>query len=53
MSSAITMLLMGFYVVLAVVTAFEKRWPTCLYWVGAVIVTSGVLWMSARMEIPR
>lgn len=41
MSSTLTAL--GFYAVLAAVTAFEKRWPACLYWVGAVIVTSGLL----------
>ncbi len=53
MSSVLTSLLIGTYVGLAVVCAFEKRWPVCLYWVGAAIVTGGVLWMSTRMEISK
>lgn len=53
MSSTLTALLIGAYVVLAAVYAFEKKWPVCLYWIGAAIVTGGVLWMSARMEVPK
>lgn len=53
MSHVVTSLLMGTYVVLATVCAFEKRWPVCLYWVGGAIVTGGMLWMSVRMEIPK
>jgi hypothetical protein len=53
MSHVTTALLIAAYVLLAGTCAFEKRWPVCLYWVGAVIVTGGVLWMSARMEIPK
>ena len=50
MSSTLTALLIAVYVVLAVVCAFEKRWPVCLYWTGAAIVTGGVLWMATHME---
>lgn len=55
MSTLLTVVLIAFYVILAVVAALEKRWPMCLYWVGSVLLTSGVLWMSARaaMEIPK
>jgi hypothetical protein len=43
-------------VVIAISSALEKRWPLCLYWVGAAIVTGSVLWMGARggpMEISK
>lgn len=55
MSGTLTAILIGFYMVLAIVTACEKRWPVCLYWIGAAIVTGSVLWMSTRgtMEIPK
>ena len=53
MSSALMALLIGAYTVLAAVCAFEKRWPVCLYWVGAAIVTGGVLWMATHMETPK
>lgn len=53
MNSTLTALLIGVYGVLAVVCAFEKRWPVCLYWVGVAIVTSGVLWMSICTEISK
>ncbi len=36
------------HIVLAISSAIEKRWPLCLYWVGAAILTTGVLWMGTR-----
>ncbi len=52
-SNAMSVILICWCGATAVVCAFEKRWPVCLYWVGAAIVTGGVLWMSTRMEIPK
>jgi hypothetical protein len=49
----VTVLLIVAYVALTAICAVEKRWPVCLYWVGAAIVTGGVLWMSTRMEISK
>lgn len=53
MSTALTIVLIAFFVVLTVVTALEKRWPWCWYYVGSIILVSSVLWMATRMEIPK
>jgi uncharacterized membrane protein (DUF485 family) len=37
--------LLVFYVVLAVVFAYERQWPKCTYWIGAAIITGSVLAM--------
>lgn len=49
----ITAVLMGLYAALAIDCALEKRWPTCLYWIGATVLTTGVIWMDSRMEITK
>jgi hypothetical protein len=36
------------YVAVALSSALEKRWPLCLYWIGATLLTIGVMWMDAR-----
>lgn len=28
--------------------AMERQWPVALYWFGAVILNSGVLWLKFR-----
>jgi hypothetical protein len=53
MTSGMAWGLVAFYVMLVGSSALEKRWPVCLYWIGAAILTTGVLWMDARMEIPK
>ena len=35
-----------FYVVLALVFAYEGQWAKCSYWVGACIITVSVLVMK-------
>ena len=39
------LILIGAYGVLAVVYAWEMNWPKVLYWIGALCITSAVLWM--------
>lgn len=34
--------------VIAVVAAWERRWPLCLYFAGAVLLSAGLLWMQVR-----
>jgi len=53
MSTALTVMLIAFFGVLVAVTALEKRWPWCWYYVGSVILVSSVLWMSTHMETPK
>lgn len=36
--------LVAFYVMVAVVSAYEGNWPRCTYWIGAAIITTSVLW---------
>ena len=35
-----------FYVLVAIVFAYEGNWPKCAYWIGASIITTSVLWMK-------
>ena len=37
--------LLAFYVVLAIIFAYEGQWPKCTYWIGAAIITGSVLAM--------
>jgi hypothetical protein len=53
MSIVLTIVLIAFFGVLAVVTALEKRWSWCLYYVGSVILVSSVLWMATHTEISK
>lgn len=39
------------YIAVAFSSALEKRWPLCLYWVGATLLTVGVMWMDARATV--
>jgi len=34
----------GWYLVLAVLGAWDGRWPVVLYWCGAMMLTLGVIW---------
>ena len=33
------------YAILALVYATERNWPKALYWSGALMITTAVLWM--------
>ena len=35
--------LIGAYLVLAMLYGWERNWPKMLYWIGAMILTTGVL----------
>ncbi len=35
-----------FYVLVAIVFAFEGNWAKAAYWIGASIITTSVLWMK-------
>ena len=34
----------GWYVILAAFYTFYKAWPLVLYWMGAAMLTLGVIW---------
>ena len=53
MSTMLTIVLIAFFAVLVVVTALEKRWSWCLYYVGSVILVGSVLWMATHVETPK
>ena len=36
--------LIGVYILLAAVFAYEGRWPMCLYWLSASGISTAVLW---------
>ena len=46
MSSALMVVLVGVYLVVAAVSAWEHNWPRVLYWVSASLLTGSVLWMQ-------
>lgn len=48
MTNSLMGILLGLYFTIAISSAFEKRWPLCLYWIGATTLTAGVIWMDAR-----
>jgi len=36
------------YLVTAAVAAYERRWPWCLYYLAAALISVAVLWMGLR-----
>jgi len=46
MSTYTIKILMVFYVVLTIASIREKNWPMFRYWVGAIILSWGVLGMK-------
>ena len=46
MSNYLLIALMIEYVVIAVSAVIERNWGMVMYFVGAVILTGGVLWMK-------
>lgn len=45
-SYRIQLVLILFYVGLSVINLLEKNYAKALYWFGALILTTGVLWMK-------
>ena len=37
--------LWGMYIILTIVCLFERNWGLAVYWLGALILTTGVLMM--------
>jgi len=46
MGDSLMIFLLCFYAVIALAFAWEGNYPKALYWVGAFIITSSVLWMK-------
>ena len=46
MSSTLMVALVGVYLVVAAVSAWEHNWPRVLYWVSAAGITTAVLWST-------
>ncbi len=40
--------LVGFYVLVSIVSGFEGNWPRVLYWLSAAGITTAVLMMGGR-----
>jgi drug/metabolite transporter (DMT)-like permease len=40
------LLLIGIYAVITVTAAFERNWPRALYFIGAIVISVAVLWMT-------
>ncbi len=38
MSDKLIIILIGFYAVILVISAIEKNWIRCLYWLGAILI---------------
>lgn len=36
------------YVITGIAAACERRWPWCLYYVAAALISVAVLWMGLR-----
>lgn len=45
-STVLMQFLLVVYVVIALVSAYEGNWPRMMYWVGAIILSSSILWAT-------
>lgn len=36
------------YIATAIVAAVERRWPWCLYYIAAALISVAVLWMGQK-----
>lgn len=43
-SSTLMYILIGFYIIVAFVSATESNWPRALYWLAASLITTSILW---------
>lgn len=43
-STTLMLGLLVVYVLISVVSALEGNYPRCLYWIGAGLITTAVLW---------
>lgn len=45
-STRLMLILIAFYVVIVIAAALERNWPRALYFVGAIVISVAVLWMT-------
>jgi uncharacterized membrane protein (DUF485 family) len=38
--------LLGVYIVITLMLAYQKNWPLCLYWIGASIIQASIIVMN-------
>ncbi len=46
MSTGLMLALIVFYLGITVAALWEKNWPRVLYFVGAIVISVAVLWMT-------
>lgn len=46
MSTGMMLVLIVAYAGIAIAALFERNWPRALYFVGAIIISVAVLWMT-------
>jgi drug/metabolite transporter (DMT)-like permease len=46
LSTGMMILLIAIYGFITVAALFERNWPRALYFVGAIIISVAVLWMT-------
>ena len=44
-STTVMWILIGFYVIIAALAAWERNWPRVLYYLAAGLISLAVLWM--------
>lgn len=52
MSTCLMLALIVAYVLIATAAALERNWPRVLYFIGAIVISIAVLWMTFE-ELPR
>lgn len=46
MSTGLMLVLLVFYAGITVAALWERNWPRALYFIGAIIISVAVLWMT-------
>lgn len=52
MSTGVMWLLIAAYGVIVIASAVERNWPRALYFVGAIVISVAVLWMTSKAATP-
>ena len=52
-STGLMWLLIAAYGAIVLASAVERNWPRALYFVGAIVISVAVLWMTSRVETAR
>lgn len=50
-STGMMWFLIAVYCVIVLASAAERNWPRALYFVGAIVITVAVLWMTSRVKV--